>query len=124
MKNLGGITGRSGRILPSELRTVYGSLRDRTSYCFTLRACHTRSTVYLAIRMSKDKNHMRNGDIIYDIDRRIGTFQGKKAFAEKLLNEKREDFTDGTSCAFSDIYHAKCACFISMSISEECWSRK
>ena len=36
-----------------------------------------------------------------------GTFQGKKAFAEKLLNEKREDFTDGTSCAFSDIYHAK-----------------
>ena len=32
-----------------------------------------------------------------------GTFQGKKAFAEKLLNEKREDFTDGTSCAFSDI---------------------
>ena len=29
-----------------------------------------------------------------------GTFQGKKAFAEKLLNEKREDFTDGTSCAF------------------------
>ena len=30
-----------------------------------------------------------------------GTFQGKKAFAEKLLNEKREDFTDGTSCAFS-----------------------
>lgn len=36
-----------------------------------------------------------------------GTFQGKKAFAEKLLNGKREDFTDGTSCAFSDIYHAK-----------------
>ena len=36
-----------------------------------------------------------------------GTFQGKKAFAEKLLNEKREDFTDGTSCAFSDMYHAK-----------------
>ena len=36
-----------------------------------------------------------------------GTFQGKKAFAEKLLNEKKEDFTDGTSCAFSDIYHAK-----------------
>ena len=36
-----------------------------------------------------------------------GTFQGKKAFAEKLLNEKREHFTDGTSCAFSDIYHAK-----------------
>ena len=32
-----------------------------------------------------------------------GTFQGKKAFAEKLLNEKREDFTDGTSCAFSDM---------------------
>ena len=36
-----------------------------------------------------------------------GTFQGKKAFAEKLLNEKREDFTDGTSCAFSEIKHAK-----------------
>lgn len=43
-----------------------------------------------------------------------GTFQGKKAFAEKLLNEKREHFTDGTSCAFSDIYPAK-VLFISMS---------
>ena len=52
-----------------------------------------------------------------------GTFQGKKAFAEKLLNEKREDFTDGTSCAFRIFTMQKC-CFISMSISEECWSRK
>ena len=52
-----------------------------------------------------------------------GTFQGKKAFAEKLLNEKREDFTDGTSCAFSDIYHAK-VLFHFHGISECCWKQK
>ena len=44
-----------------------------------------------------------------------GTFQGKKAFAEKLLNEKKEDFR---------IFTMQKCCFISMSISEECWSRK
>lgn len=36
-----------------------------------------------------------------------GTFQGKKAFAENLLNETREHFMDGANCAFEDIYHAK-----------------
>ena len=47
---------------------------------------------------------MRNGDIIYDIDRRRNV-SGEKGVCRET--SKREDFTDGTSCAFSDIYHAK-----------------
>ena len=49
---------------------------------------------------------MRNGDIIYDIDRRRNV-SGEKGVCRETSERKREDFTDGTSCAFSDIYHAK-----------------
>ena len=52
-----------------------------------------------------------------------GTFQGKKAFAEKLLNEKREILRMAQAVLFRIFTMQKC-CFISMSISEECWSRK
>lgn len=39
-----------------------------------------------------------------------GGFQGKKKFAEELSGIGREQFADGSNCAFEDIFEKKAVC--------------